>query len=211
VRPSCKRPYRAQSVLGKGGRARTAASAKRENHQQSQATVNIPVSGSWPSPISSWGFPRPRSSAQARRSAEGHQRHGAVCARPGSEIERYLLARMFAPRAEITSQPDDPARLAAVREEWWVWYALEWSRTDPEAKPFREHQLARLSKRAPRAKIKQTVGELAATFCTAARRAKFRDFFCSARSQAAKSGQRLIRAGLFARSGKFMHCAGSDS
>jgi len=32
---------------------------------------------------------------------------------------------MFAPRAEITSQPDDPARLAAVREEWWVWYALE--------------------------------------------------------------------------------------
>jgi hypothetical protein len=41
---------------------------------------------------------------------------------------------MFAPRAEITSQPDDPARLAAVREEWWVWYALEWSRTDPEAK-----------------------------------------------------------------------------
>jgi hypothetical protein len=57
---------------------------------------------------------------------------------------------MFAPRAEITSQPDDPARLAAVREEWWVWYALEWSRTDPEAKPLREHQLARLSKPARR-------------------------------------------------------------
>ena len=50
---------------------------------------------------------------------------------PNTELED-MLARMFAPRAEITSQPDDPARLAALWEEWRVWYALEWWRTDPD-------------------------------------------------------------------------------
>jgi hypothetical protein len=36
---------------------------------------------------------------------------------PDAELEA-MLARLFAPRAEITSQPDDPARLAAIYEEW---------------------------------------------------------------------------------------------
>ena len=49
----------------------------------------------------------------------------------------------------------------------------------------------------------QTVRKLVATFCRAARRAKFRDFFCSARSQYGKFGQRLVCREVFARSAIF--------
>lgn len=71
---------------------------------------------------------------------------------PDTDLED-MLARMFAPRAKITSQPDDPARLAAVWEEWRGFYALEWWRTDPEAEPFKERQLqAYLARQAKRAR-----------------------------------------------------------
>lgn len=72
---------------------------------------------------------------------------------PDAELEE-MLTRMFAPREIVSSQPDDPARLAAMWEEWRVFYALEWWRTDPEAQTIRErrHQgfIARQSKRRAR-------------------------------------------------------------
>ena len=50
------------------------------------------------------------------------------------------------------------------------------------------------------AEIKQTVRKLDATLSTAAQKAKFRDFFCSARPQPAKFEPPLMRLRVFARS-----------
>ena len=57
----------------------------------------------------------------------------------------------------------------------------------------------------PWCKFKQTVRKLNGMVSTAARRVKFRDFFCSARPQAAKFGLRLTRRGVSARSARFLH------
>jgi hypothetical protein len=51
---------------------------------------------------------------------------------PNTDLEE-MLVRMFAPRAAVASQPDDPARLAAIWEEWRVLYALTWWGTEQAA------------------------------------------------------------------------------
>src|SRR5271165_2457599 len=53
--------------------------------------------------------------------------------------------------------------------------------------------------------FEQTVRKLDAGLITVAQRNDFRDFFCSARPQAAKLGQLVMCRGVFARSARLLH------
>jgi hypothetical protein len=67
---------------------------------------------------------------------------GAAAVPPNAELED-MLVRIFAPREIVTSQPGDPARLSAIWEEWRVFYALTWWRTEKAAADARARIAAR--------------------------------------------------------------------